>query len=126
MSERMDRAMASGAGLWTKSVVLYPDFVASYLGFSEELLLSKAVVRGDEFRAYCGKRGLKLPEGLNHNVWVSGPKALEKLGWIEKIGIAEPTKMHNHMQTVTLWRSLLYVEKPTRRGRTKCRTSRIA
>jgi hypothetical protein len=30
------------------------------------------------------------------------------LDWIEPTGKVEPVKMHNHMPTVTLWRSKIY------------------
>lgn len=36
------------------------------------------------------------------------PRAMEHLGWIEKSGKVEPLAAHNHMPSVTLWRSLIY------------------
>jgi len=42
-------------------------------------------------------------------VWVSGVRALQFLGWIYPMGKVEPTKAHNHMPSVTRWRSLLFL-----------------
>lgn len=108
MSERMDFAFGLGEDLWRGAIVKYPLFVEDYLDFGEDLLLSKREVRGDEFKAYCEKRGLIKPAALNHNVWVTGPRILTKLGWMEAIGRVEPELFHNHMRSVTLWRSLIF------------------
>lgn len=108
MSERMQNAMALADKCWAKAWETHPDFVEQYLRHSEELLLSRQLVPGDEFRAHCGRRGLIRPAALHHNVWVSGPRALSHLGWIEKAGHREPEQFHNHMHIVTVWRSKIY------------------
>jgi hypothetical protein len=107
----MEMAMARGASLFAKAMATKPAFVEGYLEFSEELLLSKEFVRGDEFKEYCTRRGLIKPAALDSNIWVSGPQALARLGWIERVKLVEPEHMHNHMRTVTLWRSLLFRRK---------------
>ena len=108
MSARMDFAYERGNDLWRGAIVKEPYFVEDYLDFSEDLLLSKQEVRGDEFKEYCEQRGLSRPATLNHNVWVTGPRILVKLGWMEAMGRVEPELWHNHMRSVTLWRSLIF------------------
>ena len=110
-SERMQAAMVLADKCWEKAYAVEPEFVEQYLSFAEELLTSKSEVQGDDFRFYCKSRGLDRPESLHPNVWVSGVRALKIIGWIERIGKVEPTQLHNHMPTVTLWRSTLPVSK---------------
>ena len=110
-SERMRAAMVLADKCWEKAYAVEPEFVEQYLSFAEELLTSKSEVQGDDFRFYCKSRGLDRPESLHPNVWVSGVRALKIIGWIERIGKVEPTQLHNHMPTVTLWRSTLPVSK---------------
>ena len=111
ISERMQAAMVLADKCWEKAYAVSPEFVEQYLAFAEELLTSKSEVRGDDFRSYCKNRGLDRPESLHPNVWVSGVRALKLIGWIDRIGKVEPTQLHNHMPTVTLWRSTLPVSK---------------
>jgi len=108
MSDRMERAMAAADHLWAKAMAVSPEFVERYLEISEELLVQRPQVRGDEFRAHCRKNGLIRPAALHHNVWVSGPRALNKLGWTQPMWKVEPQLGHNHMSSVTLWRSLIF------------------
>lgn len=115
MSERMENALALADKCWTKAYAREPEFVERYLELAEQLLKYKFRVTGDEFREHCAKNLLFRPPTLHHNVWVSGVRALETLGWIEKVGKVEPTKMHNHMPVVTLWASNLY--EPSDDGR---------
>jgi len=110
-SERMKAAMVLADKCWEKAYAVEPEFVEQYLSFAEELLTSKSEVQGDDFRFYCKSRGLDRPESLHPNVWVSGVRALKIIGWIDRIGKVEPTQLHNHMPTVTLWRSTLPVSK---------------
>ena len=110
-SERMQAAMVLADKCWEKAYAKEPEFVEQYLSFAEELLTSKSEVQGDDFRFYCKSRGLVRPESLHPNVWVSGVRALKIIGWIDRIGKVEPTQLHNHMPTVTLWRSTLPVLK---------------
>lgn len=106
--DRMKRAMSLADKCWAKAMAISPEFVESYLQFSEELLVQRPLVMGDEFREYCRRKGLRRPSGLHHNVWVSGPRALQQMGWITQAGKVEPAQKHNHMPTVTLWRSMIY------------------
>lgn len=107
-SERMENAIELAAKCWTSAIQKEPDFVISYLKFAETLLLAKPKVLGDEFRSYCLENKLYRPTSLHHNVWVSGVKALQNLGWIYPIGKVTPTQPHNHMTDVTLWKSMIF------------------
>ena len=109
MSDRMDQALALADKCWGKAYKTSPEFVERYFELAEELLLSKPVVTGDQFREHCRNNRLFLPFKLHPNTWVSGVRALNKgLGWIEPAGKVEPVAMHNHMPSVTLWRSTIY------------------
>lgn len=109
MTPRMDNALSLADKCWGKAYVAAPDFVERYFELAEQLLTTKQVVTGDEFREYCRNNRLFLPANLHPNTWVSGVRALHKgLGWIAPTGKVEPVKMHNHMPTVTLWRSMIY------------------
>jgi hypothetical protein len=110
-SERMESAMELATKCWTKAISAEPAFVARYLELAEELLTTKPLVTGDEFREYCADNGLRRPSTLHPNVWVSGVRALNSLGWLTKVSKVEPVKGHNHMPTVTLWRSMLFANQ---------------
>jgi hypothetical protein len=110
-SVRMENAMNLAETCWEKAMARNPDFVERYLELAEELLSSKLKVTGDEFREYCAKNGLNRPPNLHPNVWVSGVRALQTIGWISRLGKVEPVKMHNHMPSVTLWRSEIFGSK---------------
>ena len=108
-SERMDNALALADKCWEKAYATAPEFVERYLELAEELLTKKQLVTGDEFREYCYKNGLHRPPALHPNVWVSGVRSLHKgFGWIAPVAKVEPVKAHNHMPSVTLWRSMIY------------------
>ena len=108
-TERMEEALALADKCWKKANAVAPEFVETYLELAEELLTLKPLVTGDEFREYCSKKGLRRPPTLHPNVWVSGVRALNKgFGWTEPVTKVEPVKSHNHMPSVTLWRSKLY------------------
>lgn len=105
----MDLAFQQAQACWETAYKCAPDFVERYLELSEQLLLQKLFVRGDEIKAYCLSRGLRLPPALHHNTWVSGVNALDDLDWIIHFGYEEPTKLHNHMNSVSVWMSRIYV-----------------
>lgn len=108
-SQRMTEALALADKCWKKAYTAEPEFVEDYLACAESLLVAKPTVTGDEFREACRLRGIRRPAGLHPNVWVSGVRALSKgFGWIEPVGYVEPVKSHNHMPTVTLWRSRIF------------------
>lgn len=104
----MENAMALAQKCWNKTMAKEPSFAEQYIELAEQLLLSKPVVIGDEFRAYCAKNGLFRPATLHPNVWVSGVRALQNIGWIHHTGYTVPTKTHNHMPRVSLWTSMIY------------------
>ena len=108
VNERMDNAYSLAQQCWKKAYNMSPEFVERYLELAKELLESKPVVLGDEFRANCRTHGLFLPKELHPNVWVSGVRALKLLGWITPISYTTPTQRHNHMPVVTMWRSTLH------------------
>ena len=112
MNERLDLALTLAQKCWSKACKKEPQFVEKYLTYAEQLLLTKPIVLGDEFRDYCKNNLLFLPITLHHNTWVSGVKALQMIGWVDPITKVEPVKMHNHMDMVTMWRSNLYDGRP--------------
>ena len=107
MSRRMEEALSKGASCWKRAMDTAPEFVEGYLLHAENLLLCHEVVRGEQFTKNARDHGLVLPERLHHNTWVYGPRFLEQVGWVTKIGKVIPLEMHNHMPVVTLWRSNL-------------------
>lgn len=108
-SERMENALALADKCWEKAYKVAPEFVERYLELAEELLMKRQIVTGDEFREYCYRNGLHRPATLHPNVWVSGVRALGKsFGWIAPMCKVEPVKAHNHMPSVTMWRSMIY------------------
>ena len=112
MTDRMENAIKLAEKCWGKAMTANPEFVERYLELAEELLSSKREVLGDEFRYYCRENMLFRPAKLHHNTWVSGVKALNTLGWITSIKKVVPSKSHNHMPEVTLWRSNIFDGRP--------------
>ena len=108
MSERMEKALELADKCWGKANAVEPEFVERYFELAEKLLLTKPVVLGDEFRAHCRDNLLFRPSTLHPNVWVSGVRALQSLGWITTIYRVEPKQSHNHMPFVTAWHSTLF------------------
>lgn len=108
MNERIENAMELADKCWGKAYSVAPQFVERYFELAHQLLESKPQVTGDEFCEYCANNRLFRPAHLHPNVWVSGVRVLQNLGWITKMGKVEPVKMHNHMPSVTLWRSNVY------------------
>jgi hypothetical protein len=108
VSDRMKNALELADKCWKKANDTSPEFVENYLAQAERLLLSKPYVRGDEFRSFCHQNGIARPMNLHPNVWVSGVRALNIMGWVQPMQKVEPKQSHNHMPSVTLWRSSLY------------------
>lgn len=106
--DRIQHAMELAEKCWNKALSKSPSFVQSYFECANDLLLIRPLVTGDEFREFCANNRVFLPETLHHNTWVSGVNALKEIGWIKPIGKSEPTKSHNHMDTVTVWKSLIF------------------
>lgn len=101
---RMENAMRLADKCWAKVMAVSPEFVEGYLQVASDYLSDKSFVRGSELRQACLRAGLRLPDGLHHNTWVSGVRALSIIGWLEKHGYAKPVELHNHMNSVTVWR----------------------
>ena len=108
MTPRMENALELADKCWEKAYNVEPQFVERYLELAERLLTQKPLVTGDEFREHCRNNGLHRPSSLHPIVWVSGVRALNLVGWTERAGTVEPIKAHNHMPSVTLWRSTIY------------------
>ena len=108
MANRMEDALRLADKCWGKAYRSAPEFVERYFVLSEQLLLSRPVAMGDEFRSHAKTNLLFLPVILHHNTWVSGVRALQTLGWIAPISKVEPVQTHNHMPLVTLWKSAIY------------------
>jgi hypothetical protein len=49
----MEAALALADQCWGRANRVRPDFVERYLELAEQLLLTKPVVTGDEFREHC-------------------------------------------------------------------------
>jgi hypothetical protein len=111
MEDRMQQAIILADKCWGKASRTEPEFVEHYLASAEELLLHRPIIMGDEFREHCRRRLVFLPKNLHHNTWVSGVRALNIMGWIEPITKVKPEQNHNHMDTVTLWRSQILGDK---------------
>ena len=108
MTPRMENALALADKCWKKANETEPAFVEEYIRLAEDLLTKKPIVLGDEFRNHCANNKLFRPKTLHPNVWVSGVRALNTIGWIHPIGKVEPTQSHNHMPSVTRWHSMIY------------------
>ncbi len=108
MSDRMKNALQLADKCWKRANRSSPEFVEEYLTYAEKLLMSKPYIRGDEFRSFCHQHGLARPAKLHPNVWVSGVRALGIIGWMHPIQKVSPKQSHNHMPSVTLWRSSIY------------------
>jgi len=103
----MKNAIALADKCWEKAVAVAPDFVERYFEINEQYLMSRSIVNGDEFTKACRRKGLQAPKGVHSNVWVSGVRALTSVGWITKIDKVVPLEAHNHMPSVTRYRSNL-------------------
>lgn len=107
-SERMEYALQLAEKCWGRAYRKEPAFVERYLELVEEYLEARPFVSGDQFRDYCSQNLLHLPGTLHHNTWVSGVKAIQEIGWIAPIAKVEPVQTHNHMNDVTLWKSMIF------------------
>ena len=111
MNDRMKQALILADKCWKKAYQSEPCFVEQYLELMQNFLLMRPVVMGDEFRAQSKANNLQLPTSLHHNTWVSGARAMQQMGWISPISKVEPVHSHNHMESVTLWKSNIFGDK---------------
>lgn len=109
-SDRMKNALALADKCWAKANNVAPEFVEEYLRIAEEALRKVPTIRGEEFKKICAQNGLARDSRLHPNVWVSGVRVLKNLGWISAMYSVVPIDPHNHMPSVTLWRSNVYWE----------------
>ena len=109
-SYRMTNALLLADKCWAKANRVAPEFVEEYLRIAEETLREVPTIRGEEFKKICTRNGLHRDPRLHPNVWVSGVRVLKNLGWISALQSVTPVDQHNHMPSVTLWRSNVYWE----------------
>jgi hypothetical protein len=109
-SDRMTNALSLADKCWAKANSVAPEFVEEYLRIAEEALREVPTIRGEEFKKICAQNGLHRDPRLHPNVWVSGVRVLKNLGWISALYSVTPVDRHNHMPSVTLWRSNVYWE----------------
>ena len=76
VDSRMENAMRLADKCWGKAMAVSPDFVRAYLEVADAYLSDKVFIRGSELRRACSSAGVQLPDGLHHNTWVSGVRAL--------------------------------------------------
>jgi hypothetical protein len=105
---RMAHAFHLADKCWGRACRKEPEFVRRYLAIAEQYLTITEFVTGDQFSKVCRAQGLDTPPSLDRNVWASGVNALVVIGWITKKGVTVPTGLHNHMNTVTEYKSNLY------------------
>jgi hypothetical protein len=104
----MEYAMRMADACLDKAMRVSPDFVQRYLMVAEALLRAYPEVPGDRFRKVCAECKVFLPKELHHNTWVSLVRFVAKLGWMFDNGKITPSERHNHMPSVTQWRSMIY------------------
>lgn len=103
MSERDDvikSAIAAGADNADPLWKYYYGELASIL------LTEQQYVSGDDLKYFCRMRGLWEPD--THNRWGSMLAVLTSKGWIEPLNVIKPHRNHNHMNSVTFYRSTLF------------------
>lgn len=110
ISDRMTNALLLADKCWERANKTAPEFVEEYLRIAEEKLRTVSTIRGEEFKKICAQNGLRRPPELHPNTWVSGVRVLKNLGWITAMYSVPPEDRHNHMPSVTLWRSNVYFE----------------
>jgi hypothetical protein len=82
------------------------DWKKQYYHNAARYLASNRYLEGGKLCAFCRSQGMADPH--HHNVWGSMLSSLRKMGWIEKVGMVEPTTQHTHINSVCLWESKLF------------------
>jgi hypothetical protein len=82
------------------------EWKKQYYHNAARYLAKNRYLEGGHLCAFCRSQGMADPH--HHNVWGSMLAALRKLGWIEKVGMVEPTTKHTHINSVCQWESKLY------------------
>jgi|TARA_X000001388_G_scaffold23937_1_gene16438 hypothetical protein len=96
IAAEIERAYVNADDDWKKE---YYHNAASYLA-------KNRYVEGGKICAFCREQGMADPH--HHNVWGAMITSLKKLGWVEKIGMIEPTTKHTHINQVCQWESKLF------------------
>lgn len=96
---------------WKNTWKKHPVFCQLYLQYAKQLLQKNPTITGDAFQyRLVNEFRLRKPVGATDNIWPSAVVALERLGWIEPIGVADPVyPRKSHNAKVVLWRSALYL-----------------
>lgn len=82
------------------------DWKKEYYQNAANYLAKNRYVEGGKICAFCRSQGMADPH--HHNVWGAMMSSLKKLGWVEKIGMVEPTTKHTHINQVCQWESKLF------------------
>jgi hypothetical protein len=65
---------------------------------------------GGKLCEFCRSVGLREP--WHHNEWVGMPQVLRSHGMIAAVSKVAPTTSHTHIDSVTLWSSLIFDGSP--------------
>ena len=82
------------------------DWKKEYYHNAANYLATNRYVEGGKICAFCRAQGMADPH--HHNVWGAMMTSLRKLGWVEKVGMVEPTTKHTHINQVCQWESKLF------------------
>tara|TARA_Y100001951_G_C11128091_1_gene176658 strand:+ start:191 stop:508 length:318 start_codon:yes stop_codon:yes gene_type:complete len=96
IESEITRAWENEPNEWKKD---YYRHAANYLSKNQ-------YVEGGKICAFCRKQGMEEPH--HHNVWGAMIASLRKMGWMDKVGMVEPTTKHTHINEVCQWESKLF------------------
>jgi hypothetical protein len=82
------------------------DWKKQYYENAAKYLSENRIIEGGKICAFCRAEG--MPDPHHHNVWGAMMASLQKLGWVEKIGMVTPTTRHTHINKVCQWESKLF------------------
>lgn len=83
------------------------DWKHAYMRLVTLILKRNETIPGSLFRVFCKSSGLRAPYG-KHNWWASMTLEMQREGLITPIGKTAEKDNGNHMDTVTLWKSMIY------------------
>ena len=105
-SELFDRGNFIASEIERSYVHADDDWKKAYYHNAAEYLSKNKIIEGGKLCAFCHERG--MPDPHHHNVWGAMVASLRKMGWIEKVGMIQPTTKHTHINAVCQWESKLY------------------
>ena len=105
-AELFDRGKFIAAEIERAYVHADDDRKKAYYHNAAEYRSKNKIVEGGKLCAFCRERG--MPDPHHHNVWGAMVASLQKMGWIEKVGMIQPTTKHTHINAVCQWESKLY------------------